>query len=198
DPAVLGAYLVGGGAAIGLGPTVPVAGDIDCELAGALHRQSFRAPTFGTPFAGTIDGLGGCVYDFSPFFSIVGEETRFLSLVTARYDLSDTLEAYAELGFTDQEFSRGNSLFPLVRFPTIPAHNPGLINDFRRRSLALTGNPDAIPARPTTFLGRPLGFTPSDGPESRVRPVDTDTREFVEQHRAVIGVRGDLPFGENW
>ncbi len=202
-PAVLGAYLVGGGAATGIGGTtpatfVPVAGDIDCEVAGSLHRQSFRAPSFGTPYAGTLESLGACIYDFSPMFNFVGEEDRFLSLVSARYDISDTLETYAEFGFSDQEFSRGNSLFPLVRFPTIPADNPGLINDFQRRSTALTGIPNAFPVVPTTFFGRVLGFTPSDGPESRVRPVDTDTREYIEQHRAVVGFRGDLPFGNNW
>ena len=51
---------------------------------------------------------------------------------------------------------------------------------------------------PTIFFGRVLGFTPEEGPDSRVRPVDTETREFVEQHRAVVGLRGDLPFGNNW
>lgn len=119
-------------------------------------------------------------------------------LLNGRYDLSDTLETYVEIGYTDQEFSAGQSLYPLVRFPTIPAHNPGLINDFARRSAALTGNPAAIPAVDTTFYGRVLGFTPSDGPDSRVRPVDTESRQFVEQHRVVVGLRGDLPFGNNW
>ncbi len=203
DPAVLGGYLVGGGAATGIGGTtpatfVPVAGDIDCELAASLHRQSFRAPSFGTPFAGTLESLGACIYDFSPMFNIVGEEDRFLTLVSARYDLTEDVETYAEFGFSDQEFRRGNSLFPLVRFPTIPADNPGLVNDFARRSEALTGIPNALPAVPTTFFGRVLGFTPDEGPDSRVRPVDTDTREYIEQHRAVIGFRGDLPFGNNW
>ncbi|MFW6094176.1 MAG: TonB-dependent receptor domain-containing protein [Pseudomonadota bacterium] len=198
DDAVLGAYLVGGGAATGLGPTVPVAGDIDCELADSLHRQSFRAPSFGTPFAGALESLGACIYDFAPMFNIVGEEDRLLSLVNARYELTDTLETYAEFGFSDQEFRRGNSLFPLVRFPTIPADNPGLVNDFARRSEALTGDPSAIPPVPTTFFGRVLGFTPDEGPDSRVRPVDTDTTEFIEQHRTVVGLRGDLPFGNNW
>ncbi len=198
DPAVLGAYLVGGGAAVLGNPGVPVAGDIDCEVASSLHRQSFRAPTFGTPWAGSLDGLGACLYDFSPMFDLVGQENRFLALVNGRYDISDTLETYVEIGYSDQDFSTGQSLYPLVRFPTIPADNPGLINDFARRSEALTGSPAAIPPVPTTFFGRVLGFTPSDGPDSRVRPVDTEARQFVEQHRAVVGLRGDLPFGNNW
>ncbi len=198
DPAVTGAYLVGGGAEIGLGPTVPVAGDVDCEVAASLHRQSFRSPTFGTPFAGGLDSLGACIYDFSPMFNLVGAENRFLSLLTGHYDITDSVETYVEIGFTDQEFNSGQSLYPLVRFPTIPVDNPGLINDFERRSMALTGSPTAVPVAPTTFYGRVLGFTPSDGPDSRVRPVDTEARQFVEQHRAVVGFRGDLPFGENW
>ncbi len=196
--AAAGAYLLGGGAALGLGPTVPIAGDLDCEVAGGLSRQSFRAPTRGTPFAGTLDGLGACIYDFSPFFSIVGEETRLLTHVDVVHDISDSVEAYAEFGYSDTEFSRGNSLFPLVRFPTIPVGNPGLVNDFRRRSTALTGNPNALAPAPTTFFGRVLGFTPNEGPDSSLRPVDTETREFVEDLRAVIGFRGDLPFGDNW
>jgi len=196
--AAAGPFLVGGGAALGLGPTVPIAGDLDCEVAGGVSRQSFRSPTRGTPFAGALDGLGACIYDFSPFFSIVGEETRLLTHVDVRYDISDTMETYAEFGYSDTEFRRGNSLFPLVRFPTIPVNNPGLINDFARRSAALTGNPVALTPAPTTFFGRVLGFTPNEGPDSSLRPVDTQTREFVEDLRAVVGIRGDLPFANNW
>jgi iron complex outermembrane recepter protein len=191
--ASLGPYLAGGGVASGLGGLV--AGDVDCGLANSVSRNSYTAPDFKTPWATSLEALGDCTYDFSPFFSLVGKETRFLTLTEAKYRLSDGVEAYGEFGYAHQEFSRGNSLFPLVRFPTIPVTSPGLINDFARRSAALTGNPNAIPVTPTTFFGRVLGFGPTTS--DQLRPVDTDTRQNADLYRAVVGFRGDLPFS-NW
>ncbi len=189
-------YLLGGGAASGLGGAI--AGDIDCGLANTKSSSSFTAPTFGTPFASGLEALGNCTYDFGPFFSLVGKESKFLTLTEARYDLAENVEAYAEFGYAHQEFQRGNSLFPLVRFPTIPVNNPGLINDFARRSAFPTAvNPTAspIPVTPTTFFGRVLGGDPNT--PSSIRPINTDTRQNSDLYRAVTGVRGDLGFS-NW
>jgi len=180
-------------------------GDLDCDLAASMHRQSFRSPVAGTPLAGSaIENLNGCIYDFSPFFNLVGAETRFLSHVSGDFEISDSMQFYGELSFADQEFSRGNSLFPMVRFPTVPAHNPGFIDDMQRRQgiLAAAGSGLAGVMDPSfysgsTFFGRALGFTPDDT-GSDIRPVDTDTRENGSTYRAILGLRGDLPFGDNW
>lgn len=190
------AYVVGGG---GLG-------DIDCDLAASQHRQSFRSPVSGTPLAGSaLEANNGCIYDFSPFFALVGEETRFLSHVSGEFDVSDSLQVYGEMSYADQNFTRENSMFPLVRFPVLPASHPGLQADLARRdaNLVAAGSPLAgVLTTPgnvggAVFFGRPLGFTPDDT-GSDIRPIDTDTREFGETYRAILGMRGDLPFGDSW
>lgn len=194
------AYVTGGGGALG---------DLDCELAASQHRQSFRSPLSGSPLAGSaLEGAGGCIYDFSPFFNLVGDETRFLTHISGEYDLSDTMQFYGEVSFSDQKFERGNSLFPLVRFPFVPADNPGVQNDLARRAanLAASDSPLAPAAglltapgqiAGTTFFGRVLGFTPDDT-GSALRPVDTDTREFSSVYRGILGVTGDISSDSNW
>lgn len=194
---IVPAFIAGGG---GLG-------DIDCELAASMHRQSFRSPLTGSPLvsATSIERLGGCIYDFSPFFNLVGDETRFLSHMSGEFELSDTTQFYGELSFADQEFSRGNSMFPLVRFPVLPVTHPGVQNDLARRNANLVAAGSPLAGVLTTpgnvgavvFLGRPLGFTPADT-GSDIRPIDTDTRESGSTWRAIMGLRGDMPFGENW
>jgi iron complex outermembrane recepter protein len=190
------AYVVGGG---GLG-------DLDCDLAASQHRQSFRSPLTGSPLAGSaLESLNGCIYDFSPFFALVGAETRFLSHVTGEIEIADGLEVYGEMSFADQKFSRQNSMFPLVRFPVLPADHPGLLNDLARRdaNLAAAGSPLAgVLTTPgnvggAIFFGRPLGFTPDDT-GSDIRPIDTDTREFGSTYRAILGLRGDIDIGRGW
>lgn len=215
--AVSSGHLVGGGVATGLGGAI--AGDLDCEAASALNSQSFRSPLTGivSPAEDALSALGGCIYDFSPFFNIVGEEERFLLHANANWAIDDQHELYGSFRFSDQQFERGNSLFPLVRFPVIPRGNPGLENDLARRQAALDAIPeDTILAGPdddfpgvvtagdidllsqvggAQFFGRVLGGGP-DSPFA-LRPVDTDTREFTDEFRVVTGLRGDLMFG-NW
>ncbi|MEE4383113.1 MAG: TonB-dependent receptor, partial [Pseudomonadales bacterium] len=192
-PLGVAAYAVGGGGLLG---------DTDCDLAASRHNQSFRSPLAGSPLASSGLESGGCIYDFSPFFNLVGEETRVLSLVTGTYQLNDATELYGEFSFADQKFQRGNSLFPLVRFPFVPIDNPGLRNDLERRydnlvdagsGLAGVIDPAIVDTNiaGATFFGRVLGFTPEDE-ETPLRPVDTDTREFSNVWRGVAGVRGDL------
>jgi outer membrane receptor protein involved in Fe transport len=199
--AIVPAYITGG--VVGGSPGL---GDLDCGIADGLHRQSFPTPLSGSPLASNGLESFGCLYDFSPFFNLVGQETRAIAHLSGEYDLSPSTQVYGEFSFADQEFSRENSLFPLVRFPTIPIDNPGLQNDLARRSALAAAADPALgtvldPANGlvggATFFGRVLGFTPSDtgGP---LRPVDTDTREFSNTYRGVLGLRGELPFGEDW
>jgi len=210
DPRAGGAFLTAGGVATGLGGFI--GGYLDCEAAGPLSEGSVqRSPLTGQ--VGGLEGIGGCLFDFSPFFNIVGEEERFLLHASANWALNDQHELYGSFRFSDQEFTRGNSLFPLVRFPAVPGNNPGLVNDLERRQTALDGllaeDPGAtIPGTDVplagvnltaideaTFFGRVLAGSP-DTPFS-LRPVDTDTREFTDEFRVVSGLRGDLGFS-NW
>jgi iron complex outermembrane recepter protein len=212
SPAVVpgspGAALIpGSSTAFGVGAYFSAGGigDLDCDLAAGMHRQSFRSPLTSSPLAGSaIEALNGCIYDFSPFFSLVGAETRFLSHVSGEFDLSPTTQMYGEIAFADAEFSRNNSMFPLVRFPFVPVSNPGVQDDLARRqaALAAAGSPLAgflVPENfaGVTFLGRPLGFTQAET-GTDLRPVDTDTRDFASTYRAIIGLRGDLPFADGW
>ena len=194
-------HLVAGGIATGLGGAI--AGDLDCDAAGALaNGQSFRSPLTGQ--VGGLEGLGACIYDFSPHFNLVGEEQRLLTHVSGTYNLSDNHEFYGSFRFADQKFRRGNSLFPLVRFPTVTAVNPGLQNDLARRQAALDAlgpnNPfpdvDLNDVPGVTLFGRVLGGAP-DSPFVD-RPIDTDTREFTTEYRIQTGVRGDLEFIDGW
>jgi len=106
--------------------------------------------------------------------------------------LNETVEFYGSFGFADQKWSRGNSLFPLVRFPVVPTNSPGMLNALDRRGVdPETFGPGAL------FFGRVLDGTP-DTPDE-FRPVDTDTRAFRNEFRTVSGFRGDLPFlGDSW
>lgn len=191
------AFVSGGGGGLG---------DIDCGLAASMHRQTTRSPVSGTPYAsGALEATGGCIYDFAPFFHLVGAETRFLSHVSGEFQVSESMEVYGEVAFSDQEFTRGNSLFPMVRFPFVPIDNPGVQNDLARRNanLVAAGSPLAgLLTTPgqiegVTLFGRVLGFTPADT-GSDIRPVDTNTREFADVYRATLGARGDLGFGGDW
>lgn len=168
-------------------------GDSDCELAPeVLNGGGFRSPLTGDPLAGLLDGNGGCLYDATGFFPVVGEEKRFLTHVTGNYALSDAVELYGSFGYADQEWSRRNSLFPLVRFPVIPAESPGLLNELDRRGV----DPATIGGG-AIFFGRVLGGSPATPFE--FRPVDTDTRSFRNEFRTVAGLRGDLPMlGDSW
>lgn len=196
--ATTAAWVVGGGGQLG---------DLDCQLASNLHRQSFLSPLTGSPLASSpLESTGACIYDYEPFFNLVGKEERYLTHADFNYRLNERAEVYGEFSYAHQEFQRGNSLFPLVRFPFIPAGNPGVQNAAERRqatldALAAAGNPTGQALAPvdlpntiagTTFFGRVLGFTPDDT-GTDLRPVDTDTREFDNQYRTVLGLRGDFP-----
>jgi iron complex outermembrane receptor protein len=168
-------------------------GDSDCERANEIFGGgAFRSPLTGDPLAGLLDGNGGCLYDATGFFPVVGEEKRLLTHISGHYALNDTVELYGSFGYADQEWGRRNSLYPLVRFPVIPASSPGLLNELDRRGV----DPASIGGG-ALFFGRVLGGTPATPDE--FRPVDTDTRSFRNEYRTVAGVRGDLPMlGESW
>ena len=159
----------------------PTFADPDCDVA---SESSFNIP-------GALGGF--CLYDFGPFFSLVGEEQRILSYVSSSYDISDKVTFYANVAFADTEFTRRNSLFPNLNVNPVALDNPGIQN-----ALA-NGQIDASqlgtdPAAALFFRGRVLGGTPETAFVDR--PIDTDTETFRDQFRVVAGFKGD--FNDNW
>ncbi len=122
-----------------------------------------------------------CVYDFSSFFNVVGEEEQLKAHLTADFALTDNIEVYGEASFSDNKFFRGNSLFPDVTFAIIPTDNPGLQLDAARRG---------IEPVPYLALQRLLGG--NNETSFADRPVDTETRVDREFFRLSGGLIADL------
>ena len=157
----------------------PTFADPDCDVA---SPSSFSLP--GSPIAGF------CLYDFGPFFSLVGEEQRILSYVSSSYDLTDKATFYANVAFADTEFTRRNSLFPNLNVNAVAFDNPGLQNALATGAVLPDQINAADPNAALFFRGRVLGGTP-ETPFSD-RPINTDTETFRDQTRFVLGVQGDL------
>ncbi len=149
--------------------------DPDCDLVAADDGPQ-----------GTLGNVGGlCIYDFSSFFNLVGAEEQTKVHLTGKYDITDTVQFYGEAAFSDNEFTRGNSLFPDVTFATIPANHPGLELDAARRG---------IEPVPYLALQRLLGGTADSSIADR--PLNTDTTVDREFFRVNAGVIADFTFGE--
>ncbi len=162
-------FVPGGSASFGEGA------DPDCDMAAADDG-----------IQGVQGNIGGqCIYDFSQFFNLVGEEEVTKIYGTARYDISDNAEAYAEVSFSDNQFFRGNSLYPDVTFAIVPSSSPGLQLDAERRG---------VEPVPYLALQRLLGGTVDTPFEER--PVDTDTRVDREFYRVGGGLRVDFNLGD--
>ena len=149
--------------------------DPDCDLVAADDGPQ------GT--LGNVTGL--CIYDFSSFFNLVGEEEQTKVHLSGKYDISDTVQFYGEAGFSDNEFSRGNSLFPDVTFAIVPTDNFGLELDAARRG---------IEPLPYLALQRLLGGTADSSFADR--PVDTDSQIDRQFFRLNAGVIADFTFGD--
>ena len=127
-----------------------------------------------------------CVYDFSSFFALVGEEETRTIFSNGSFDVTDALQFYTSLSFSDATFSRGNSLFPDVALATLPADNPGLVNDAARRGIV-----------PIPYIAQQRMLGGSDETPLSERPVDT--RDFYKREtiRLMGGFRYDFQLGDN-
>ena len=163
---------------------------------------SFADPECGVAPSSTLlgspagAGPGLCLYDFGPFFSLVGEEQRILTHASSHYDLSESIEFYADVAFSATEFERGNSLFPNLNINPVAIGNPGLQDAIARGAIDpadIVGPDEAA----VFFRGRVLGGTPDTAFSER--PIDTRTLTSRDQFRIVAGFKGDLPFlGDTW
>ena len=92
---------------------------------GCADAGGFPQVLSATP-AGVPD-VGFCGFDFGQFFNLVPDEQRLQVFVSANADLSDTVRWSAEVGFADNEASRGNSpTFPFLQSAqaVVPSFNP--------------------------------------------------------------------------
>lgn len=166
----VGSFFVPGGST-----TFGQGADPDCDLAAADDGPK--------GVQGNVGGL--CIYDFSSFFNLVGEEEQTKVHGSANFAVTDSWEIYGEVSFSDNFFVRGNSLFPDVTFAVVPGNHPGLLLDAERRGV----NPV-----PYLALQRMLGG--HDDTPFADRPVDTDTRIDREFLRLNMGSRTDFTFGD--
>ncbi|MEL7488400.1 MAG: TonB-dependent receptor, partial [Pseudomonadota bacterium] len=78
-------------------------------------------------------GIGFCGFDFGEFFNLVPEESRFVGMARAEFDVTDSIQWSAEFSYADNEAVRGNSpTFPFLQLGSAvvpssafgPAANP--------------------------------------------------------------------------
>lgn len=97
--------------------------DPGCAQAGGIADVISATP------AGVPD-VGLCRFDFGEFFNLVPEEERITAFISANADLSDSVRWSAELGYSDNSTTRGNSpTFPFLQLgqAVVPAFNPNNI-----------------------------------------------------------------------
>jgi len=136
-------------------------------IAGSTRNPRAVQPANIGPFQ-----VGTCTFDFAGYYHLVSQERRWTTYATARVDVGDDAELFAEAGFADGETYRGTSpSFPLLTAPTVPANNPGNIFGV-----------------PVLFQGRALGsLTGGD-----------HVLHTSRTWRGVVGARGALARDWNW
>ncbi len=129
-----------------------------------------------------------CVYDYSSFFALVRPEEQIKFHSDGNFRLSPGTEIYGSFSYSEQESSRGNSLYPDVRYVIVPERHFGLQLDAARRGF------DPVPYQ---ALQRILGGTVESTEEDR--PISTVSTTRRENMRALIGLRSDFTMaGQSW
>ena len=129
-----------------------------------------------------------CVYDYSSFFALVRPEEQIKFHTDGKFHLSPTTEIYGSFSYSEQESSRGNSLYPDVRYVIVPEHHFGLQLDAARRGF------DPVPYQ---ALQRILGGTIDSSEEDR--PISTVSTTRRENVRALVGLQSDFTMvGQSW
>jgi iron complex outermembrane receptor protein len=151
------------------------AADLDCDLAAADDGPM------------GVQGLVGssCIYDFSSFFNLVMETTEAKIHVDGAYDITDDLEVYSSMSFSDNRSSRGNSLYPDVNFAIVPSTHFGNQLDAQRRGIA--------PVSLLSFQRMLGGHYQSNATD---RPVNTESVYDRTTYRINLGATMDMRFGD--
>ncbi len=155
--------------------------DPGCASAGGFPLQaSATAPP-------PSSGIGFCGFDFGEFFNLVPEESRFVGMARAEFDVTDSIQWKAEFSYADNDAIRGNSpTFPFLQLGSavIPGANVG---PFPAAALGLAPNPfNFFPGDPTlVFFGR------ASGNGGTVSPNSTES----ETWRVSTSLGGDIGTG---
>ena len=129
-----------------------------------------------------------CVYDYSSFFALVRPEEQVKFHSDGNFHLSPGTQLYGSFSYSEQESSRGNSLYPDVRYVIVPEHHFGLQLDAARRGF------EPVPYQ---ALQRILGGTVESTEEER--PISTVSTTRRENMRAVLGLQSDFTVaGQSW
>ena len=129
-----------------------------------------------------------CVYDYSSFFALVRPEEQVKLHADGSINPTSTTEIYGSFSYSEQESSRGNSLYPDVRYVIVPEHHFGLQLDAARRGF------EPVPYQ---ALQRILGGAIDSTEEER--PISTVSTTRRENLRALIGLRSDFTLaGHSW
>jgi iron complex outermembrane recepter protein len=171
------------------GRYIPLGAIVDAETGAPAefgNNADLDCNQFVTPTGKGIQGVIGtnCVYDFSSFFALVGEEEQRNVFVEGAFALTEGLEFYTQATFSDATFQRGNSLFPDVALATLPIDHPGLVNDAARRGIA-----------PVPYIAQQRLLGGDDETPFSERPYDT--RDFYRRDtlRLLGGFRYDFELG---
>ena len=150
--------------------------DPGCAAAGGIPNVlAPGAALGGIPFDG-----GTCGFDFGDFFNLIADEERLLGLISADFDVTDSIGWDVQFSYADNEAIRGNSpSFPFLVGGVVPADHPDSIFVGPLAGLAPGGS---------VFLGRAFG----NGGE--VSPNLTES----ETWRISTGLEGDFGDGYNW
>lgn len=170
-------------------------GDLNCAAAGGLPHpgdDSSKAD-LGGPYVWVEDPRGRCGFNYGPYFQYVQDVDRLLMYSSARYSLSNSVEAYGELSIANNGNDRTQSPYPFTAFsPLIPSYNPGVIEDGIRRG-AIAGTEPWAPVdmlysgRTNIGLnGRELGSALNSGRRDR------------SKYRFVGGLEGEIPGTDTW
>lgn len=129
-----------------------------------------------------------CVYDYSSFFALVRPEEQLKFHADGSLYPASNMEIYGSFSYSEQESSRGNSLYPDVRYVIVPEHHFGLQLDAARRGF------EPVPYQ---AMQRILGGA-IDTPDED-RPISTVSSARRENLRALIGLRSDFTLaGRDW
>ena len=160
------------------GAFIPISGglagipliDRECANAGG-------SPTILGPNVAGLD-IGLCGFDFGSFFNLIADEEKLTGLVSANYEISDSVYWTGEFTYADNKTIRGNS-------PTFP---------FLQTGLVLPSHPDYDPALSILAPGGAVFFGRASGNGGVVSPNEATS----ETYRFSTEFSGDFDENMDW